>query len=118
MSIQRLYGLDRSSAQFSHQLDELLHDKGCIDELRVLPEIELAPLVDHLDDVGFTAVILTPLTTPADPDSSRSRRQDIQKVPPGVAGDMWLPESSPYGLCIAWRTFTYSPAARCIWRVL
>ena len=57
MSLQRLYGLDRSSTQFSDQLDELLHDKGYLDELRGLPEIELVQLVDHVNDVGFATVI-------------------------------------------------------------
>lgn len=98
MSLQRLYGLDRSSTRFSDQLDELLHNEGYISELRGLPEIELVQLVDHLNDVGFTTLISTRLITLTDLDSFRSCWRDIQKVPPGVAGDMRLSESSPHGL--------------------
>ena len=70
MFLQRLYDLDRSSTQFSDQLDELLHDKGYIDGLWGVPENELVQLVDHLYDVGFRSVISTHLITVTGPGSS------------------------------------------------
>ena len=47
--LQRLYDLDRS---FSRDLDKLLHDEGYVDGLLQLPENELIPLVNYLNDVG------------------------------------------------------------------
>jgi len=50
----RLYELDRSSAQFPDQLDQLLHDKEHMECFQNLPEDELAELVNYLNDVRFT----------------------------------------------------------------
>ena len=70
MSLQRLFDLDRSSAQFSHQLDELLHDKDYVAGLLELPDPELIQLVDHLNNVGFSFVMEAQLILITDPDSS------------------------------------------------
>ena len=51
MSLQRLYDLDRWSAQFPGQLDELLHDKKYVDGFQKLPEDELIELVTYLNSV-------------------------------------------------------------------
>ena len=53
MSPQRLYDLNRSSTQFSYQLDKLLHEKGYVDELQKLPEGELVRLVNYLNIVRY-----------------------------------------------------------------
>jgi len=50
---QRLRQLDRSSAQFPKQLNELLYDKEWIDRLVHLPEGELIETIGNLDDVRF-----------------------------------------------------------------
>jgi hypothetical protein len=60
MSAQRLYELDRSSTQFPEQLNELLHDKEWVKQLRLLPEGELVELAGHLHDVWL---ISTPTTS-------------------------------------------------------
>lgn len=57
MSLQRLLDLDRSSAQFSDQLDKLLHDKEYVAGLLELPDPELIQMVDYLNNVGFPSVI-------------------------------------------------------------
>jgi len=51
MSAQRLYELDRSSNQFPEQLNELLHDREWVEQLKLLPEGELVELAGHLHDV-------------------------------------------------------------------
>jgi hypothetical protein len=51
MSLQRLYGLDRWSTQFSGQLDKHLHSKEYADEVQRLSGDELAELVDYLNSV-------------------------------------------------------------------
>ena len=53
MSAQRLYELDKTSAQFPKHLDELLHDKEWIEQLESLPVSELVELTGHLHDVGL-----------------------------------------------------------------
>lgn len=70
MSLQRLYDLDKSSARFSDQLDELLRDKEYLGGLRGLPELELVQLVNHLNDVRFTFVTDIQLITFTDPNPS------------------------------------------------
>jgi len=69
MSLRRLFDLDRSSAQFSDQLDELLHDKDYVTGLLGLPDPELIQLVDHLNNVGFPFVDGSPANPITDPDS-------------------------------------------------
>ena len=49
---QRLHELDRSSARFPEQLNELLHDKEWVEHIRLLPEDELIELIGSLDDVS------------------------------------------------------------------
>ena len=51
MSLHRLYDLDGSSAQFSDELDRLLHEKEYVDGFQKLPEGELIQLVDYLNNV-------------------------------------------------------------------
>ena len=53
--VQRLYQLDKS---FAPELDRLLHDEGYVGGLLRLPEKELIPLVNYLNDVGFPPVKL------------------------------------------------------------
>ena len=48
---QRLYGLDRSSAQFQKRLDELLQDEGWARDLQDLSQHKLVELIDYLDSV-------------------------------------------------------------------
>jgi len=64
MSLQRLVDLDRSSVQFSDQLDKLLHDKEYVAELLRLPDPELTQLVDYLNNVGFPFAIESQLMFP------------------------------------------------------
>jgi len=62
MSLQRLFDLDRSSAQFPDQLDKLLHDKEYVAELLELPDSELIQLVDRLNNVGLPFAMESQLT--------------------------------------------------------
>ena len=50
---QRLYELDRSSAQFPERLDELLQDEGWMEGLRRLSQHKSVELIDYLDNVRF-----------------------------------------------------------------
>ena len=59
MSTQRLYELDRSSTQFPEQLNELLHDKEWVEQIKLLPEDALVELTGYLHDVWL---ISTPTT--------------------------------------------------------
>jgi len=51
MLAQRLYDLDRRSAQFPEQLNELLRDTRWVEQLQHLPDTELVGLIDYLDGV-------------------------------------------------------------------
>ena len=48
---QRLYKLDRSSAQFPERLDELLQDEGWMEDIQNLSRHRLMELIDYLDNV-------------------------------------------------------------------
>ena len=48
---QRLYELDRSSAQFPERLDELLQDEGWMKDIQRLSRHRLVELTDHLGNV-------------------------------------------------------------------
>jgi hypothetical protein len=54
MSLQRLYGFDRWSTQFSGQLDKLLHSKEYADEVQKLSGGELVELVNYLNGVRYS----------------------------------------------------------------
>jgi len=56
MTSRRLYDLDRSSAQFSDQLYQLLRDKEYVECLVNLPEGELAGVMNYLNDVGLPSM--------------------------------------------------------------
>lgn len=56
MSAQRLYDLDKSSAQFPEQLDGLLHDNEWVGQLKLLPESDLVKLAGCLSDVWFIQI--------------------------------------------------------------
>ena len=53
---QRLYELDRSSAQFPERLDELLRDEGWMKDLQRLSQHKLVELIDYLDNVRFISM--------------------------------------------------------------
>ena len=48
---QYLHQLDRSSARFPEQLDELLHDEGWVEQVQLLPMDELVEVVEYINDV-------------------------------------------------------------------
>ena len=66
---QRLYGLDRSSAQFLERLDELLQDEGWMKDIERLSRHKLVKLIDYLDNVRF-------ISTPTKSCSSSSQILD------------------------------------------
>ena len=53
---QRLYELDRSSAQFPERLDELLQDEGWVKDIQRLSQRKLVELIDYLDNVRLTSM--------------------------------------------------------------
>lgn len=52
MLSQRLYELNRSSARFPDQLNQLLQDKRWVEDLQRLPNDELVELIGYLDNVS------------------------------------------------------------------
>ena len=53
---QRLYELDRSSAQFPERLDELLQDEGWMKDVQRLSQHKLVKLIDYLDNVRLISM--------------------------------------------------------------
>ena len=60
---QRLYELDRSSAQFPERLDELLQDERWIKDLKRLSRHRLMGLIDYLDNVRFISMPSKPCSS-------------------------------------------------------
>ena len=106
MLIQRLYELNRSSNQFSEQLDQLLHDKEWIPTLKLAPDDELVNLVDYLDNVRSAPTSAESYLSPVDSRLSRSDKTTVQEVPPHIAEDLRLKNDSPVNLRSFWPTFT------------
>jgi len=59
MSTQRLYELDRTSAQFPNQLDELLRSQQWTEDVEVLSEDEIKELISYLDEVRSVLALKT-----------------------------------------------------------
>ena len=77
MSTQRLYELDRSLADFPERLDELLHDKQWMGDLKLRPKDELQKLIDYLNNVKAISLQASHDSSPLDSRRHRSHRLAI-----------------------------------------
>ena len=103
--VQHLYQLEKS---FALKLDELLHNEGYLGKLLRLPDKDLMPLVNYLNDVGFPPVkSIQLIAVPLDPQPFHSHWCTIQKMSTRVAEDMWRSESSPHRLQRPWDPFVF-----------
>ena len=77
MSTQRLYELDKLSTDFPKRLDELLHDKQWVGDLKLLPKDELQKLIDYLNNVKAISLQADHNSSPLDSRRPGSNRLAI-----------------------------------------
>ena len=88
LPMQRLGKLDRFSAQFPEQLDQLLHDQEWIATLKLAPDNELVKLISYLDNVRLIPTPIKSHLSPAGSRRSRPLKTAVQEVPPRITEDL------------------------------